>query len=340
MTQATLGELETAARAGDVDAMAALGMRLIGGREAAFDPQQGASWIERAAERDHPQACERLAVMTAAGSCRERNWNAALALMARAARAGSPSARAQLAWLAAESTPGRTPPRWSEAQAWPGAIDLESLLAMPPKRAIAESPRLRAFERFASPALCDWMISAARGQLRRAQIYDGASGIAVLGSARTNRETDFDILQADLVLTLLRERIAAATGLPTAVMELTKVLHYRVGERFDAHFDYIDPAAPGLAAEIEARGQRLATFLLYLNDDYEGGETEFSAIGLRHRGRRGDALMFANVDLEGRPDRRSLHAGLAPRAGEKWLLSQWIRDRVARRPIVAPTAQD
>jgi hypothetical protein len=52
---------------------------------------------------------------------------------------------------------------------------------------------------------------------------------------------------------------------------------------------------------------------------------------LRHRARRGDALMFANVDLAGNPDRRTLHAGLPPTRGEKWVLSQWIRDRTPAR---------
>ena len=39
--------------------------------------------------------------------------------------------------------------------------------------------------------------------------------------------------------------------------------------------------------------------------------------------------MFFNVDAAGQPDRRTLHAGLPPSAGEKWLLSQWFRDRGA-----------
>ena len=110
-------------------------------------------------------------------------------------------------------------------------------------------------------------------------------------------------------------------------MELTKVLHYSVGERFDLHFDFIDPAVPDFANELAARGQRLATFLVYLNDDYEGGETEFPLVALRHRGLVGSALYFANVDSSGEPDRLTIHAGLAPTSGEKWLLSQWIRSR-------------
>jgi hypothetical protein len=59
----------------------------------------------------------------------------------------------------------------------------------------------------------------------------------------------------------------------------------------------------------------------------EGGETDFPRLGIRHRGRKGDGLMFRNVDAEGRGDYRTLHAGLPPTQGEKWLVSLWIRDR-------------
>ena len=105
------------------------------------------------------------------------------------------------------------------------------------------------------------------------------------------------------------------------------VLHYETGQQFAPHFDFIDPDLPQLRADLARRGQRVATFLLYLNDDHEGGETAFPDLGWRHRGRKGDALMFWNVDPAGAPDRRTRHAGLSPTRGEKWLLSQWIRAR-------------
>jgi hypothetical protein len=39
-------------------------------------------------------------------------------------------------------------------------------------------------------------------------------------------------------------------------------------------------------------------------------------------------LLFANVDAATRaPDPLTLHAGLPPTRGEKWIFSQWIRDR-------------
>ena len=73
------------------------------------------------------------------------------------------------------------------------------------------------------------------------------TGAGRVGDSRTNTEADFNIVESDLVLILLRARIAAATGLPPAVMQLTKVLRYTVGQQFAPHFDFIDPATPGLA---------------------------------------------------------------------------------------------
>ena len=40
-----------------------------------------------------------------------------------------------------------------------------------------------------------------------------------------------------------------------------------------------------------------------------------------------DALFFYNVDENGAPDPLTEHAGVPPTRGEKWLLSQFIRDR-------------
>jgi prolyl 4-hydroxylase len=94
------------------------------------------------------------------------------------------------------------------------------------------------------------------------------------------------------------------------------------------HVDYFDTALASEAVEMAEGGQRVATALLYLNDEgLEGGETDLPRLGFKHRGRKGDALVFFNVDAAGEVDRRTWHAGLPPTGGEKWLLSQWIRDR-------------
>jgi prolyl 4-hydroxylase len=157
-------------------------------------------------------------------------------------------------------------------------------------------------------------------------VYSG-SATARTADTRTNTETSFTIFNADVVLSLLRDRISAATGAPTAHFEITKLLHYEPGEHFALHADFLEPNTPELIQEIQVRGQRAATLLVYLNDDYDGGETEFPRLQLRFKGRRGDALLFSNVDAAGAADYDTVHAGLPPTRGEKWLLSQWIRTR-------------
>jgi prolyl 4-hydroxylase len=91
--------------------------------------------------------------------------------------------------------------------------------------------------------------------------------------------------------------------------------------------DFQEPATPALRQEIERYGQRVATLLVYLNDDYAGGETDFPRIPLRYKGARGDALLFANVQPSGALDYDTLHAGLSPTRGVKWVLSQWVRNK-------------
>jgi hypothetical protein len=91
----------------------------------------------------------------------------------------------------------------------------------------------------------------------------------------------------------------------------------------------VDPKTPNYASVIEKQGERVITFLVYLNDDYEGGETEFPRLGLRHRGARREGLLFANALRTGEPDKRMVHAGRPPTRGEKWIVSQFIRNRAS-----------
>ena len=179
---------------------------------------------------------------------------------------------------------------------------------------------------FLGPAACDWLIAQSRDFLQPATVYNKA-GAGNADEARTNSGTGFGLLDLDVVLALVRARMAKAVGQPVETFELTNVLHYAVGQKFSPHFDFIDPVTPTLAEDVARKGQRVGTFLIYLNDDYDGGETEFPVFKLRIKGRKGDGLYFRSVDAAGAPDVRTWHAGLPPTSGEKWILSQWMRTK-------------
>ena len=105
------------------------------------------------------------------------------------------------------------------------------------------------------------------------------------------------------------------------------VLHYAEGEEITEHFDFVDPHVPDYEQEIAQRGQRIATFLIYLNDDYGGGETDFPRVGVSHKGRMTQGIVFINALPDGGADVRTLHAGRPPQRGEKWIVSQFVRNR-------------
>jgi hypothetical protein len=191
-----------------------------------------------------------------------------------------------------------------------------------------ETPRIGTCEKFASPAECDWLMARAATRLTDAELYDPAGDGGFRNDAlRNNRDAGFNMVQSDLVLVQLQARIAALMGLDVQEMEPAMVLQYAPGQYFAPHCDGLDPSFAPQAREIARNGQRVATLLIYLNDDYQAGDTDFPDLGRRFKGARGDALWFWNVDGAGSLDPRTRHAGLAPSGGEKWLLSQWIRRR-------------
>jgi TPR repeat protein len=311
--------LGVAAQAGHVPAMTLLGRQFLSGRGAPLDPIAGMRLIVAAAERDGGLACATTASLLAAGAAGRPEWHRALDYLRRSAELGFPMAQDQLRLLA-----GRDGGDWRVLRR---EIDVKAWRRAPRPQVLSRAPRVQAFEGVASPDICDWIIARARDGLRPAKVYDAGGGHTT-SAGRSNSAVELSLSDADLVILAVRERLAACAGLQVMHMDGPQVLHYAMGQQFAQHVDFFDEAIPNQAQQLAANGQRVATALLYLNDEgLEGGETDFPRLGFKHRGKKGDALVFFNVDAAGKPDRQTLHAGLAPTRGEKWVVSQWFRDR-------------
>lgn len=269
-----------------------------------------------AAKAGNPQARTMLAHVQAMGIYTPRNLNLALDNLASAASVDWPDAKRELQVLARMSGVS-----WKKLRA---SVNPEALRRPPERRVVLDRPRVRAFESFATSQECDWLVERCRHHLKPAEVYQGSGTDLQRHMGRSNSEASYEIDASDVVLSLILDRISRASGIPVENFEVGKLLHYKPGETFERHHDFLQP---GMHEEIETRGQRVATFLTYLNDDYDGGETEFSEVGYKFKARKGDALMFLNVDADGAPDPMSMHAGLPPTRGEKWLLSLWLRGK-------------
>jgi hypothetical protein len=290
-----------AAKAGSIAGLRLLGLNLL--TKEPIEAEHGVNMVRAAADKGDADAARICAVLAAGDAALPDRWKVAQRCLEIARDRGSEFAREQLEFLE------RTKPDF-------GAPSSTA-------RAIFSAPRISVIEGFATKDECAWLIERARPGLRRASVYDPASGGAMTEDARSNSAVEFGLAELDLVVTHVRARIAAVTKI--SQLETSSVLQYAPGQEFRPHFDFLDASQPGYAADLVKRGQRVATFLIYLNEDFEGGETEFPNLDWRFKGRAGDALLFWNVDESGAPDTLALHAGLPPTRGEKWLFSQWLR---------------
>ncbi len=304
--------LARAAGTHDPQALSILGAKLLFAENAPYRPRDGLGMLVEASTGGDDSAAATLSILAAGGFHMPQSWSVALQYLERAAELGCVPARQQLDLLRLGAG---------------DRVDVDTWLRPPPVRLLCESPRIIAIEAMAPPAVCDWIVTRCEGRLVRAEVDDPRTGLPVMGQTRTNRVASFGVADTSVLHLLIQNRIGAAIGAPLAMMEAFAVLNYRPGEEASEHFDYLDPAVPAYAQEIARVGQRVATALLYLNDDYSGGETDFPELGFQHRGAKGDTLIFLSVDQAGAPDPRTLHAGRPPLAGEKWVLSQFIRNR-------------
>ena len=109
-----------------------------------------------------------------------------------------------------------------------------------------------------------------------------------------------------------------------ADFEDVQVVRYDTNGKYDPHFD-----ATECGDDIGVRcvsNQRIATVLIYLNDDFLGGETRFPNLNISVKPAKGKAVFFWVSDQSSRlVYNETLHGGDPVTHGEKWIATQWIR---------------
>ncbi|MEA3029513.1 MAG: prolyl 4-hydroxylase [Sphingomonadales bacterium] len=193
----------------------------------------------------------------------------------------------------------------------------------PPGEIVSEAPHLTLFRGLFTPAECRYLIAAATPMLEASVVVDPATGRQRPDPVRISDGVGFTLPLENPAVHALGRRIAAASGTDVAQGEPLQVLRYRPGGEYKPHFD----AIPGFA------NQRILTMLVWLNGDYEGGETMFMKTGAKLKGGTGDALLFRNALPDGTRDPDAGHAGLPVTRGEKLIASRWIRARPFEMPV-------
>jgi len=115
------------------------------------------------------------------------------------------------------------------------------------------------------------------------------------------------------------------TKLPIKNQEMLQIVSYEEGGRFDEHFDGCIYDDITYCNKINRNaGERKATLLMYLNDNFEGGETEFVYLDIKIKPKKGKAILFINTTDDQKIIGESLHCGHPVYKGQKWICTKWI----------------
>lgn len=198
---------------------------------------------------------------------------------------------------------------------------------------------------FLSPAQCDALMKAAADKgMRRSQVGEQSSSIDT--DIRKSTQAWFKPEEND-VAQFIREKVQRLVsrdarvsrcfgqgGIKDYYFEDIQVVRYGVKGKYDPHFDATECGEDiGVAC---APNQRVATVLIYLNDNFEGGHTRFPKLGLDVVPKKGKAIFFWVSDASGESSHvyaETLHGGDPVDSGEKFIATQWIR--YGTRPSVA-----
>lgn len=199
---------------------------------------------------------------------------------------------------------------------------IERLSAQPGIQKVP-SPKLTLFVRknFLEPELCAELMQLIDENRRPSTISD-YNGDPVF---RTSETCD---LSSDLAVTQeVDRRITEFAGLDPAHGEPLQGQRYEVGQEFKGHTDYFEPTGIDFEKFCSVAGQRTWTVMIYLNEVEAGGATRFKAIDKIIQPETGKLLAWSNLRPDGTPNPTTLHHAMKVRAGLKYVITKWFRER-------------
>ena len=177
---------------------------------------------------------------------------------------------------------------------------------------------------FLSVDACDFLIDVIRAKSVSSTVVDDNP----INKGRISRTCHFGDIDHHHVHQL-RLKIAGLIGVPVNHAEQPQGQWYEPGGFYNPHYDAFDPLKADLYKQhTEVGGQRTWTCMLNLNKPVSGGATNFPNLNIEVQPKRGQAVLWNNLDSDISPHKQSLHGGMPVEKGEKFIITQWFRQSV------------
>lgn len=177
--------------------------------------------------------------------------------------------------------------------------------------------------------------SEATPMMERSVVHDTRTGLMVEADYRTQDVAWIPEPDHHQVIKHVNNRMHDVTGLSLKSAEELQVGCYDMnGGQYEAHFDFQNP--DHMLERHEWRGNRLATMLIYLSDDYEMGHTVFTRAGISVPPTKNTGVFWYNLasptSTTRKPNVASKHAGCpafpsgTTDTKSKWVVNKWFRE--------------
>ena len=176
---------------------------------------------------------------------------------------------------------------------------------------------------FLNTTECDRMAEIVRSKSYPSTVVSEYGG-QVDENYRTSSTCDLGTLDDPFIADIDR-RICAIMGINPSFSEIIQGQVYEVGQEFKVHTDTFE--GPGYEEHTKEKGQRTYTFLIYLNDVEEGGETEFPELDLTVKPKKGMAVTWRDLHRDGSINYSTAHTAHPVKKGRKIVITKWFRSK-------------
>lgn len=132
----------------------------------------------------------------------------------------------------------------------------------------------------------------------------------------------------DIFLRGILDRLLPIVGKNWKYVDYVNFIKYDEGGKFKKHSDFIDTSTQANIEDLKNGGQREHTFLIYLNDDFEGGETHFNIMNKTIKPEKNKLVWWKNTLGDGSQNIAVMHESKPILKGTKYLMAVWVRQQM------------
>ena len=175
---------------------------------------------------------------------------------------------------------------------------------------------------FLSNEECDEIISMIESNNQRSSVVTGGGNDrSDITDHRTSSTSNLNT--NNKTIQKIHKRISEELNIPIEKGESIQGQLYEEGQYFKPHNDFFN--GPAYDMHCLSSGNRTHTLMVYLNDDFDGGETNFPNLKQSVKPVKGKAIWW-NYLKDGKTLKEYLHEGTPVTKGKKYIITSWWRE--------------